>query len=378
MRNILMISIILLVAVIIGGVLGGTCFSNSSSESSNSSTSAPQNTLPLNAAGATFPYPLINSMIIEYTQNIQPDMRINYQPMGSGGGISALERKTVDFAASDAPLKASESERMSNVLHIPETIGAVVLAYNLPNVPSGLKLTGQVIADIFLGKIKMWNNPEIQALNPEIILPEKNIISVHRSDGSGTTYIFTNYLSDVSVDWDREVGQGKSVGWLSGVGAPGNTGVASVIQANNYMLGYIELSYALQNNMTLVSIQNPAGNWILPTLDSITLAVESGAAKGLPAGNASWADVNILNAPAEQAYPIASFTYLLTYQELNVIPSMTLEKATALVQFLWYIIHDGQQLAPELIYAPLPHNVIEVNEVTIKSITFKGQQLLSG
>ena len=201
---------------------------------------------------------------------------------------------------------------------------------------------------------------------------------MHRSDGSGTTYIFTSYLTVSSSQWSEEVGRGKSVGWLAGIGAPGNTGVASVIQGNKYLMGYIELSYALANNMTLVAVQNPAGNWILPSLESIQVAVESGAASGLPAGNESWTNVNILNAPDPQAYPIASFTYILTYQELNVISSMNLEKATALVEFLWYVVHDGQELASDLIYAPLPSNVVQVNEATIKSITFNGQQLLTG
>ncbi len=373
-----MLAAIIIIVAIIGASLGYTYLSPPPPDSTTSPTYNQQGTIALNAAGATFPYPLINSIIAQYTHNIKSNVLINYQPMGSGGGISALKAKTVDFAASDAPLKASEIINMPNILHIPETIGAVTLAYNLPNIPSGLNLTGEVIADIFLGKITKWNEAKIQALNPELSLPDKNIQTVHRSDGSGTTYIFTSYLSASSSEWRDEVGRGKSVGWLAGIGAPGNTGVASVIQGNKYMMGYVELSYALENNMTLVAVQNPAGNWILPSLESIQVAVESGAALGLPNGNESWANVSILNAPAPSAYPIASFTYILTYQELNVIPSMTLEKAKALVEFLWYVIHDGQELASALIYAPLPLNVVFVNEVTIKSITFNGQQLLTG
>ncbi len=373
-----MLSVILLIAIIIGTALGYTFLSSPSSGPTDSPTYNQQGSASLNAAGATFPYPLINSMITRYTRTVQSNVLINYQPMGSGGGISALKAKTVDFAASDAPLKASEVTNMPNILHIPETIGAVTLAYNLPDVPSGLNLTGEVIADIFLGKITKWNDDAIQTLNPGTTLPEKDIQTVHRSDGSGTTYIFTSYLSVSSSQWREEVGRGKSVGWLAGIGAPGNTGVASVIQGNKYLMGYVELSYALENNMKLVAVQNPAGNWILPSLESIQLAVESGAASGLPAGNESWTNVNILNAPAPQAYPITSFTYILTYQELNVISSMNLGKAKALVEFLWYVIHDGQELASDLIYAPLPSNVVQVNEVTIKSITFNGQQLLTG
>jgi ABC-type phosphate transport system substrate-binding protein len=174
------------------------------------------------------------------------------------------------------------------------------------------------------------------------------------------------------------VGQGKSVGWLSGIGAPGNTAVAAVIQGNRYMICYFELSYALENNMTLVAVQNPARNWILPSLESIKIAVESGAASGLPAGNESWTNVSILNAPDPQAYPIASCTYIITYQELSMISSMTFEKATALVNFLWYVVHYGQEFASTLIYEQLPSNVKQVNEATIKSITFNGQQLIKG
>ncbi len=378
MKPVLMITAIVIIAVVAGAALGYSLLFSPSPGPTTPPTYNQEGTISLNAAGATFPYPLINSMIAHYTHNIQSNVLINYQPMGSGGGISALKAKTVDFAASDAPLKASEMTNMPNVLHVPETIGAVTLAYTLPDIPSGLNLTGEVIADVFLGKITKWSDDAIQNLNPGTELPEKDIQTVHRSDGSGTTYIFTSYLSAVSCDWAEEVGRGKSVGWLAGIGAPGNTGVASVIQGNKYMMGYVELSYALENNMTLVSVQNPAGNWILPSLESIQIAVESGAASGLPAGNESWASISILNAPDPKAYPIASFTYILTYQDLNIIPSMNPEKAKALVQFLWYVIHDGQKLASDLIYAPLPLNVVQANEVTIKSITFNGQQLLTG
>jgi phosphate transport system substrate-binding protein len=374
MQRWLVFAVVISVVIIVGSTLGFAFLSSPSSEPDNFHI-AQQQKVMINAAGASFPYPLIDSMIAEYTHNVNNNVLVNYQSMGSGGGISALRLKTIDFAASDAPLKASELSEMPNVLHIPETIGAVTLAYNLPDIPTGLNLTGEVIADIFLGKIRIWNDPQIQSLNPGFDLPNKNIHTVHRSDGSGTTYIFTSYLSTISAQWEDEVGKGKSVGWLTGVGAPGNTGVASVIQGNKYMMGYVELSYALENNMTLVAVQNLAGNLILPSLDSIMTAVEAGAAAGLPAGNESWATVSVLNAPGEQSYPIASFTYLLTYKELNVIPGMTLEKATAIVQFLWYVVHDGQQFATELIYAPLPPNVVQVNEVTIQSITFNGQSL---
>lgn len=329
----------------------------------------------INGSGATFPYPLLNSMITTYTSHIEPNVQINYQSIGSGGGISDLKSKTVDFAASDAPLTATEAADAPNTLHIPETIGAVALAYNLPGVPTGLKLTGEVIADIFLGKITAWNNPAIQNLNPDIQLPAQGITTVHRSDGSGTTFVFTGYLSASSPEWQNVVGQGKSVQWPGGTGSNGNTGVASVISGNPYSIGYVEVAYAIEAGMSVVAVQNPAGNWVLPTLASTTAAAASGAAGGLPAGDASWTNVSLLNTLGEDAYPIVSFSYLLVYKELNVISGMNQERATALVDFLWYVVHEGQELASHLEYAPLPSNVVQQNEATIRLITFNGQQV---
>ncbi len=328
----------------------------------------------LTGSGATFPYPLLDTMIKQY-QTQKTNVEINYQSIGSGGGISALEGKTVDFAASDAPLGAADMAKAPNSLHIPETIGAVTMAYNLPNVPSGLHLTGSVIADIFSGKVTTWNDSEIQNLNSNVTLPSNNILIVHRSDGSGTTFIFTGYLTLSSDSWKNALGQGKTVAWPVGIGANGNTGVASVVQGTQYTIGYVELAYALQNQMTVAAIQNPAGNWILPTLNTIQIAVQSAASKGLPAGNGDWSGVNLLNAPDPQAYPIVSFTYLLVYKELNVIPDMTQTKATALVQFIWWVVHEGQANAPGLAYVQLPANVVQIDEASIKSITFNGQQL---
>jgi phosphate transport system substrate-binding protein len=330
-------------------------------------------TITLNGSGATFPYPLLNAIVTQY-HNTKPAVQVNYQPIGSGGGVSDLKNKNTDFAGSDAPLTASERTDAPNTVHIPETIGAVTVAYNLPGVPSGLKLTGQVVADIFQGTITTWNDPAIASLNPGVTLPAQTITTVHRSDGSGTTFIFTSYLSQSSSSWSTNVGAGKSVSWpAGGLGSNGNTGVASSVNSTLNTIGYVELAYALTNGMTVAAIQNPSGNYVLPTLASTTAA--AGAASGLPAGDASWTDVNILNAPDAQAYPIVSFSYLIVYKELNVLPNITQEKATALVQFLWYVVHDGQQLAPSLQYASLPSNVVQLDETTIQSITFNGQTL---
>jgi phosphate transport system substrate-binding protein len=339
---------------------------------SNPGTEAP--TVTINGSGATFPYPLLNNIINQYnsTKNVQ----INYQPIGSGGGISDLKNKNNDFAGSDAPLSATERTAAPNTVHIPETIGAVTITYNLQGIPSGLKLTGQVIADIYQGTITKWNDAAIQNLNPDLTLPAQSITTVHRSDGSGTTFIFTSYLSKVSIAWNTTVGSGKSVSWpAGGLGSSGNTGVAASVNSTTGTIGYVELAYALTNGMTVAAVQNPSGHYILPTLQSTTAAAQAGAATGLPAGDESWTNVSILNAPDATAYPIVSFSYIIVYKELNVIPSMTEQRATATVHFLWYVVHDGQQLAAGLEYAPLPTNVVQIDEATIRSITFNGQTL---
>jgi phosphate transport system substrate-binding protein len=372
------------IVIIIGGVFAytssfkpSTSPSPSASPTSTTQATASSGSATLTGAGATFPQPFINAAITTYTTQIRTNLQINYQGGGSGAGISALSDKRVDFAASDAPLTDSQRATAPNILHIPETIGAVTLAYNLPGISSGLHLSGQVIANLFLGTITNWNDPSIIALNPGTTLPNHAISTIHRSDGSGTTNVFTRYLANVSATWDSTVGFGTSVQWpgTNGIGASGNANVASTINQTQYVIGYVELTYALQNGMTVAYIQNPAGNYIAPSLSSTTTAVQSGASQGLPTGNQSWYTVSLLNTADPQAYPIVSFTYLLVYKELNVIPSMDQNKATQLVQFLWYIVHDGQQLSPSLQYAQLPTNVLQIDEATIRSITYNGQQL---
>jgi phosphate transport system substrate-binding protein len=328
----------------------------------------------LTGAGATFPYPLLNAMITDYTA-AKPYIQVNYQSIGSGGGISAMQQKTVDFGASDAPLSATEMNNIPNSLHIPETIGAVTIAYNLPGIATGLHLTGQVIADIYQGTITMWNDPAIQNLNPTTTLPAKTIVVVHRSDSSGTSFVFTGYLTASSSAWSTAVGQGKAVAWPTGLGASGNAGVAGTVEGTAYTIGYVELAYSITNTMKVAAVQNPTGNWIMPTLASTTAAAQAVASAGLPSGGASWTSINILNAPASNAYPIVSFSYIIVYKELNVIPGMTQSDATALVQFLWYVVHNGQNQASALSYASLPSNVVQIDEATIQSITFNGQTL---
>ena len=362
-------SIIAIVAIviIIGSVAAYVYLSTPASN-------APQ--VNLNGAGATFPQPFLDATIVAYN-SIKPNVQINYQGIGSGSGINSLITTKVDFAASDAPLNSNQTSSLPAIaLHIPETIGAVTFAYNLPGISSGLKLTGDLVAKIYLGTITNWNDPEIASLNSGTTLPDHAITTVHRSDSSGTTNVFTKYLSAVSTTWQTDIGSGTSVQWpgTNAVGASGNANVAATVIQTQYAIGYVELAYALQNHMTVASIQNPAGNFIEPTLESTTAAVDSGASN-LPAGDESWASVSLLNTSGENAYPIVTFTYLLSYKDLNVIPGMTQDKATALVQYIWYVVHDGQHLAADLEYATLPSNVIAINEATIQSITFNGQTL---
>jgi phosphate ABC transporter phosphate-binding protein len=331
----------------------------------------PLQTVTLTGEGATFPAPLLNQIITSY-HNTKNNIQITYNPTGSSNGIKSLAAKSVDFACSDAPLSTSDSAKAPNVLHIPETVGAVTVAYNLGGISTGLNLTGKVIADIFSGKITKWNDPSIQDLNT-VTMPDNNITVVHRSDGSGTTFIFTKYLSSTSQAWTSHIGSGKTVEWPVGLGASGNTGVASVVQANPYAIGYIELAYILENNMTVAAVQNPSGKCVIPSLSSTETAAQSAASTGLPKGNEVWSDVSLLNAAGNEAYPIVSFSYTMVYKELNVVLGMTSDRADALVKFLWWMVHDGQGLASGLSYAQLPVNVVQANEVSIRSITFNGQ-----
>lgn len=329
----------------------------------------------INGAGATFPFPLIDTWRVEY-QKVNPDVSLNYASIGSGGGIKQFTEKTVDFGATDAPLSESEFQKAGNAVHIPETIGSVVVAYNLPEVTTPLKLTGPVVADIFLGKITKWDDPKIKELNPNVTLPPEDIISAHRSDGSGTTFVFTDYLSKVSPEWHDAVGVGKSVQWPSGLGAPGNEGVAASIQGSPSSIGYVELAYALTTGMNYASIQNQEGNFIEPSINS-TMAAVSAAAPTLPEGSQPWNTVSITDAPGVDSYPISSFSYLLFYKELSTNPSINEQKANALVEFVEWAITDGQQFAEPLGYVPLPQAVININEQTLKSLTFNGNPILA-
>lgn len=351
--------------------------------SANFSASSSQEVV-INGAGATFPFPMLQTWIDVYTQQ-NPSVKINYASIGSGGGVRQIQNKTIDFGASDAPLNDEEYDSMPGILHIPEVIGAVVIAYNLKdsagNRIEDLKMNGTVIANIFMGKITRWNDPAIAAHNPGITLPDEPIIPVRRSDGSGTTFIFTEYLSKVSTEWNRTIGFGKAVQWPKGIaGAKGNEGVTASIIQNDGAIGYIELSYFLanQDQLSVVHVQNRAGNYIEPTEDSVAEAARAFAVKGLlPRGNESWTGVSITDPPAEtgvNAYPIASLTYILIYRDLNNVKDII--TAQALVDFLWWIIHEGQRHVGSKNdgvpgFVPLPEEIVKINEETLKMVCYK-------
>lgn len=354
-----------------------------------------QGSVTIDGAGATFPFPLIDTWRVEYP-TVKPDVSINYQSIGSGGGVKQFTEKTVDFGATDAPLTANETQAAPGAVHIPETIGSVVAAYNINGVQEkGLRLTGPVLAGIFRGEITRWDDPQIAELNPNLPLPSQDIVVVHRSDGSGTTFIWTSYLSKVSPEWNQAIGVGKSVSWPVGLGAPGNEGVANTIQSTPNSIGYVELAYVLTTDMDYAFLQNQAGNFVEPSLESTGAAVAAatnnntqtsnnsttGASNTtsttLPAGDTSWEKVSLLDAPGADSYPIASFSYLLLYKELSDNPRIdSMEKARALVDFVDWAITDGQQFAGELAYVPLPDSVVQHNQETLRSLTFQGEPVL--
>jgi phosphate transport system substrate-binding protein len=311
----------------------------------------------VNGAGATFPNPMYQKWFSEY-HKAHPDIQFNYQSIGSGGGIRQVLAQTVDFGASDGPMTDEQlSQAKTKILHIPTVMGAVVPAYNVPGVSGELKFTPEALAGIFLGKITTWNDPAIAKANPGVSLPNQSIIVVHRSDGSGTTYIFTDYLSKVSSEWQNGPGKGTSVKWPVGLGGKGNEGVAGMIRQMQGGIGYIELIYAVQNKIDYGSVKNAGGAFVKASLESVTAAAAS--VKSMPADFR----VSITNAPGKDAYPISSFTWLL-------IPEKSKEaaKGKILADFLTWMVDDGQKMTAELTYAPLPGSVAEKVKGAIKLV----------
>ncbi len=311
----------------------------------------------LNGAGATFPYPMYSKWFSEYNK-LHPDIQFNYQSIGSGGGIRQVIAGTVDFGASDGPMTDEQlAQAKIKILHIPTVLGAVVPAYNVPGVSGELKFTPTALAGIFLGKITSWNDPALTSANPGVNLPNQPLIVIHRSDGSGTTYIFTDYLSKVSNEWQNQVGKGTSVKWPVGLGGKGNEGVAGMVRQMQGSIGYVELIYAVQNNISYGTVKNASGNFVKASLDSVTAAAAS--VKNMPADFR----VSITNAPGKDAYPISSFTWLL-------IPLQSKDKAKGkiLADFLNWMVDDGQKMTAPLTYAPLPETVVQKVKSAIKQV----------
>jgi phosphate transport system substrate-binding protein len=316
-------------------------------DSASSTSSGAAGGADLTGAGASFPQPLYNKWFSVY--GAKTGVKINYQSIGSGGGIRQLSEQTVDFGATDAPMTDAELAKAKGgpVLHIPTALGAVAVTYNLPETTTPLKLTGDVVAAIFQGQIARWNDARIAALNPGVKLPASDILVVHRSDGSGTTYVFTDYLASVSPGWAAKPGKGKDIQWPAGLGAKGNEGVAGQVKQTPGAIGYVELAYATQNKLSTALIKNAAGEFVAPSIASVTAAAAGAAAKLPP--NTDYR-VSIVNAPGAGVYPIASFTWILAYEK-QADPA----KGKRLVDFLrWAFSDEGQSLEAPLDYAPLP------------------------
>ena len=310
----------------------------------------------LNGAGATFPYPMYSKWFSQYHKD-HPEVEINYQSIGSGGGIRQVLAGTVDFGASDGPMTDEQlAQSKTKILHVPTVLGADVPAYNL-NVNGELKFTPEALAGIFLGKITTWNDPALAKANPDLKLPGDPIIVVHRSDGSGTTFIWTDYLSKVSPDWKSQVGTGTSVKWPVGLGGKGNEGVAGMLRQMPGAIGYVELVYAVQNRIPYGQVKNSAGNFVKASVETVTAAAAS--MKDMPADFR----VSIVNAPGKNAYPISSFTWLL-------IPAQSKDatKGRILADFLNWMVSDGQRMTTELTYAPLPEDVAAKVKAEIKQV----------
>ncbi len=380
------ITIIVVVIVIIAGV--GAYLALSSSSPSSSTTNSTASTIALsgslNCAGSTLVFPLMSTWTFAYHQ-VETGVTVTYNSIGSGGGISDLTQKLVDCGATDAPLSSAQYSALpATVVTIPESISGVVPAYNLPGIKNGVNFTGDVLARIFLGNVTMWNDPAIAALNPGLVrngtLPNHAITVVHRSDGSGTMYAFTNYLSDSNAQWKTQVGFSITPNWPTGLGCKGNEGVAGCIENTQYSIGPLEIAYAIENPTLIFygSVKNAAGNFIRANETNIGAAVTAGASAGLPAGNASWTSVSIINSTyndtsATIAYPITTFTYLVAYQKQT-----SQVQGTLLVNFLWWVVNSGQQAGANLGYISLPSNVVTLDDTTIKSITFNGVPIYTG
>jgi phosphate transport system substrate-binding protein len=339
------------------------CSKDGANNSATASSTASSGSVDLTGAGATFPYPIYSKWFSDYAK--ATGVKINYQSIGSGGGIRQLSEQTVDFGASDAPMSDDDIAKAKGgpVLHIPTVLGADVITYNLPGVSTALKLTPEVIAGIFLGSIKKWNDTRITSLNSGVSLPSQDILVVHRSDGSGTTYIFTDYLNTAAPAW-KSVGKGKEVKWPVGVGAKGNEGVSGQVKQTPGAIGYVELAYAKQNSLPIAAVRNRSGQFVAASVSAVTAAA-AGVAKSLPASTDY--RLSIVDAPGADSYPISSFTWILVYQHQ---PDAT--KGKKLVDFLNWALTDGEAEASTLDYAPLPAEMASKVKERVTTIDFSG------
>ena len=337
---------------------------SSSSSSTASSTVASGGSVDLTGAGATFPYPIYSKWFSDYATST--GVKINYQSIGSGGGIRQLSEQTVDFGASDGPMSDEELAKAKGgpILHIPTVLGADVITYNVPGITAPLKLTSSAIADIFMGRIKKWNDTRLASLNPGVSLPNQDILVVHRSDGSGTTYIFTDYLTTAVPAWKTSVGKGKEVKWPVGLGAKGNEGVAGQVKQTPGSVGYVELAYAKQNGLPIAAVRNKAGQFVQASIESVTAAAAE-TAKALPA-NTDYR-ISIVDAPGAGSYPISSFTWILVYQHQT-----DAVKGKKLVDFLNWALTDGEKSAVTLDYAPLPAEMATTVKAKLATIDLSG------
>src|SRR5438132_3887316 len=346
------------IALVLAAALLTACGGNTQPVTAGSpGTVAPGQPLQINGAGATFPNPIYSKWFSEYNK-LHPDIRINYQSIGSGGGIQQVTNHTVFFGATDGPMNEEQLKAAPGIMHFPTVLGAVVPVYNIPGVIDELKFTGQVLADIYLGKITKWNDPALAKLNAGVKLPATDVTVVHRSDGSGTTYIFVDYLSKVSPTFKTQVGVATSVKWPTGVGGKGNEGVSGLVTQTPGSIGYVELIYALQNKIAFGAVQNAAGEFVKASVDAVTKAAASAAAT-MPADFR----VSITNAQGAGAYPISSFTWILMYEDPK-------DKAAgkAMVDFMHWALTDGQKYCADLGYAPLPASVVMLEQAALEKI----------
>jgi len=343
-----------------------SCGGGGSAGGSDSTASASSDDITIIGAGSSFDNPLFSKQFSEY--NKANGLKVNYQSVGSGAGIAQLTARTVDFGASDAPMNGKQDSAVSGpVVHIPITAGAVAIAYNLPDVKDTLQFTPDVLANIFLGKITKWNDPRIAAINKGVKLPATGIVIAHRSDGSGTTNIFTTYLARVSEDWNKTVGKGSSVAWPVGLGGKGSEGVGGLVKQTPGAIGYIELAYAVQNNMPYARIQNKAGNFISPSIPAVSAAANI----RIPADT----KVSLTNTDAADGYPISGFSWVLIYKEQKY-GDRSSDRATRLVRLIQWMIHDGQQYSSALTYAPLSPAAVSAGDAVLKTVTYDGKPIL--